>query len=161
MSGLKTAKQYTFRVFAYSFNGKSLPSTSFDIYACGLPKDMAPPTYVISTQTSIAIEWTLPSVNGGCPIYDFSVLRDEDGSGLVWTEVNPAGQHPRDDPNVNSFTCETFPATSNIGDTFRFKIVAYNIQGSVTSMISSPMILASVPNAPTTAPASDTSVTTG
>ena len=81
ITGLKTGKQYTFRAFAYNFNGKSLPSSSFAIYACGLPRDMAPPTYVISTKTSITIEWAPPTVNGGCPIFDFSVLRDADGTG--------------------------------------------------------------------------------
>jgi hypothetical protein len=148
-------------VFAFNFNGKSLPSSSYEIYACGLPKDMAPPTYVMSTQTSITIQWTPPSFDGGCTIFDFSVLRDKDGTGTVWTEVNPMGSFPRDDPHVTTFTCETFPATVNTGDIFLFKIVAFNIQGSVTSLPSSPMYLASVPDAPSNAPTSDSSVTTG
>ena len=94
---------------------------------------MAAPTYVASTQTSITIQWTNPAFDGGCPIYDFSVLRDADGTGTTWTEVNPKGHFARDDPHVTTFKCETFPETAQIGETFLFKIVAFNIQGSVTS----------------------------
>lgn len=47
--GLQTHKKYFFRVFARDFNGYSLPSTVFEIYACGLPRLFPVPTYVWST----------------------------------------------------------------------------------------------------------------
>lgn len=47
--GLITHKFYKFRVFALDFNGYSEPSDIFEIYACGLPRQFAPPTYVWST----------------------------------------------------------------------------------------------------------------
>lgn len=98
--GLQTAKLYTFRVFAYDFNGPSQPSEIFKIYACGLPRYFSPPRYVWSTQTTITIEWDAPKINGGCPIFDFEVQRDNDGTGMTWTEVNPKGLYPREDPYV-------------------------------------------------------------
>ena len=69
--GLKSGKFYTFRAFAYNFNGPSLPSNYFSVYACGLPRHLSEPLYVISTESSISIKWTLPLDDGGCPISDF------------------------------------------------------------------------------------------
>lgn len=40
---------------------------------------MGPPRYVWSTQTSITIEWDEPADDGGCPILDYAVYRDEAG----------------------------------------------------------------------------------
>jgi hypothetical protein len=52
-----------------------------------------------------------------------------------------------------------FPNTTVVGDSFRFRIIAFNIQGSVTSIVSDPMTLASVPDTPTLGPTNDASVT--
>lgn len=52
---LKTAKTYWFRVFAVDFNGPSLPSETIEVYACGKPRQFAPPTYVVSDRESITI----------------------------------------------------------------------------------------------------------
>ena len=71
--GLTTHKLYKFRVFASDFNGLSTSSSNFEIYACGLPMYFAAPTYVWSTQTTIEIQWEVPSLDGGCPIYDYEV----------------------------------------------------------------------------------------
>jgi hypothetical protein len=91
VTGLTTGKLYTFRAYSHNFNGKSEASDEFTIIACGLPRFMGAPRYVISTQTSITIEWDAPEDDGGCPVNDYMIERDEDGSGLVWTEVNPEG----------------------------------------------------------------------
>ena len=36
--GLISAKYYTFRVYSVNFNGRSIASPTFSIYACGLPR---------------------------------------------------------------------------------------------------------------------------
>jgi len=76
----------------------------------------------------------VPALDGGCPIFDYSVERDADGSGQVWTEVNPLGTYPRNDPNLLEFTCDRFPAEAQVGQPFLFRVIAFNTQGSVTSL---------------------------
>lgn len=139
----------------------SNPSVVETVYACGIPSNFAAPTFVYSDETSIKIQWVAPLNNGGCAIFDYGVWRDSDGTGTTFTEVNPASTYVRNDPYTLSFTCTTFPATAVIGDQFRFKVIAYNLQGSVESEISAPMTLASVPGAPTNGPYSDPTVTNG
>jgi hypothetical protein len=124
--GLKTGKLYKFRVFAQDFNGASEPSSILEAYACGLPKYFSEPRYVWSTQTSIAITWDPPRIDGGCPVSDYRVERDSDGTGATWTEVNPVELYPRNDPFIDSFNCELFPEDAQVGDLFRFRVIAFN-----------------------------------
>lgn len=82
-----------------------------------------------------------------------------DGTGSVWEEVNPSALHPRNDAHISEFECETFPIDAQIGDAFLFRVIAYNTQGSVSSVTSAKMYLASVPDKPLSAPTSDATVT--
>lgn len=157
--GLQTAKPYRFRVLAVDFNGRSEPSSEYQIYACGLPRFMSPPQYVDSSQNTITISWRAPKIDGGCPVYDYQVERDADGTGASWTEVNPISSYPRNDPYVFQFTCELFPLAATIGDPFVFRVIAFNTQGSLASDASAIMYLASVPDQPTNSPVSDAQVT--
>lgn len=160
VTGLTTHKYYKFRVFAVDFNGFSDSSEIFEIYACGLPRDFGVPRYVASDQLTITLEWDTPSQDGGCPIYDYSVERDLDGTGQgPWTEVNPLGTYPRDDPYLTQHTCDMFPPGTPIGSPFVFRVTAFNTQGSVQSIVSAQMFLASVPDKPDNAPTSDWDVT--
>lgn len=59
------------------------------------------------------------------------------------------------DTNLRQFTCDLFPQLVSVGDEFVFKVVAINIQGNATSVVSSLMYLASVPDKPANAPTSD------
>lgn len=127
IQGLTPAKLYTFRVYSVNFNGKSLASNEFSIYACGLPRQFGEPTYVDSTATWISFNWIKPLDDGGCPIFDYTVYRDATGAGLTWEEVNPAGTYPRYDPNMDFFKCEIFPSTAVAGDPFRFKVKGTNL----------------------------------
>jgi len=157
--GLTAGKLYSFRVYAVDFNGDSNPSDVYQIYACGLPRYFDAPRYLQSTQTSITIQWDEPKFDGGCPILDYEVYRDLDGTGKNWTVVNPKDSYPRMDSNIRKFTCDRFPQLVSVGDEFVFKVVAINIQGSVESFTSSLMYLASVPNKPASPPTSDVLVT--
>lgn len=161
MFGLTAGEQYTFRVFAVNFNGKSDPSSELTVYACGVPTGMAEPVYVASDKTSITLKWQPPSYVGGCPIDDYEVQRDDKGAESVWTEVNPAPTYIRQDPTTLEFTCVIFPVDAAIGDHYKFRIVASNVQGSVTSVVSRPMTLAAIPGSPSAGPASDAATTNG
>jgi hypothetical protein len=90
---------------------------------------MPEPKYVASDKTSITIEWQAPSYQGGCPVYDYAVYRDDKGAESQWENVNPPTSYVRNDPYNFKFACIIFPADSTIGDTYKFKIVATNIQG--------------------------------
>jgi len=162
VNGLVTAKLYQFRVYSINFNGKSQASDLFSIYACGLPRHFAAPVYVASDKTSITIRWQPVQDDGGCPVVDYKIERDADGTGLgLWTEVNPASDYPRYDPSVTIFTCVLFPATASIGDYFKFRVTALNLQGTVTSIESAALPLASIPGKPQTAPYPDPAETNG
>mmetsp|Transcript_30242 Transcript_30242/g.29561 ORF Transcript_30242/g.29561 Transcript_30242/m.29561 type:complete len:230 (+) Transcript_30242:2732-3421(+) len=156
--GLNTGEEYLFKVNAVNFNGPSDDSSILTVYACGVPSGFAAPRYVTSTQTSITIEWDPPTYDGGCPIQDYAVYRD-DGALTLWTEVNPSGSYVRNDPYTRFFECTTFPGTAVAGDYFSFYIEAFNLQDSVNSLESPPFILASIPDTPTAGPLSDSTVT--
>lgn len=154
--GATTGQIYTFRAFAVNFNGRSSqPGNSVAVLACGLPRYMDQPVRVTSSSTSITLKWSPPADDGGCPIYDYEVLREPDGAG-PWVEVNPAR---RNDPTLDEFVCTTFPIGAALGASFKFKIVAANRQGTVESLESAPMLWAGVPGAPPGAPVSDAQVT--
>jgi hypothetical protein len=154
--GLVSAKYYTFRVYSVNFNGPSVASSTFSIYACGLPRQFSVPQYVDSSTTFISFNWTSPLDNGGCPIFDYGIFRDTNGDGLgPWTEVNPVASFPRQDPYLSYFKCETFPTSTASGSPFTFKIVAHNLQGTVDSVVSAPMLLAARPGKPASGPTAD------
>lgn len=74
---------------------------------------MDQPVYVNSTRTSISLNWTAPADDGGCPIYDYLIERDEDGTGTsTFSEVNP---NDRNDPTLREFICTTFPVGATLG----------------------------------------------
>jgi len=66
---------------------------------------------------------------------------------------------PRFDPSISTHLCDIFPDGTNIGEEFKFRVIATNLQGSVTSVESAPMLLASIPGKPDNPPASDETVT--
>lgn len=127
MFGLNAGQQYTFRVFAVNFNGKSLPSLSLTVYACGMPSGMASPTYVASDKTSITITWLAPTYQGGCSVYDYAVYRDNKGAATIWQNVNPSPTYIRNDPYTLTFKCTIFPVDVVVGDLYKFQIVATNV----------------------------------
>jgi hypothetical protein len=71
---------YNFRITAVNIVGPSEPSSSFSAMAAVKPDSPGTPTRKTASETSITIEWTAPSDNGGVSIDNYSVYWDE-GSG--------------------------------------------------------------------------------
>jgi hypothetical protein len=67
----------------------------------------------------------------------------------------------RNDPFNRQFIVDRFPIGFAVGDVYRFKIRAFNMQGYTDSDKSPPLVLASVPDAPLVGPISDPAVTNG
>lgn len=82
------------------------------------------------TTSSVELFWNDPSNDGGCPLYGFSILRD-DGAGGALVEVHAASVNG--DPMLNTFTVTDLPPSPS-GKTVKFRIKAYNLAGyTVTS----------------------------
>ena len=73
---LSTGQMYRFKVSSLNFNGEGSLSSEFLTYACIAPYNMAAPTRVTSTLTSLTLAWQAPEDDGGCPITGYAVFRD-------------------------------------------------------------------------------------
>lgn len=99
VKNLTPGSYYQFRVYSHNFNGKSDPSSYTGAYACGNPSDFSAPKLVSTTSTSITIQWDAPKSDGGCPIQDYAIKRDQDGTGATTFDlVNPVASYTRYDP---------------------------------------------------------------
>ena len=88
---MQTGKKYSFRHKAVNYNGDSIYSDVLETYACVSPTAPSTPTWITSTTTSISLSWTSSVDDGGCPIIEYSLYRDEgDGVGTVTTRVHVA-----------------------------------------------------------------------
>lgn len=92
-----------------------------------------------------------PLNDGGCPLYGYSILRD-DGASSSFVEVHAL--QVNGNPSLDDFTVTDLPP-SPTGLTVKFKIVAYNKAGYSVTSKSTSIVIASTPDAPLTSPQSD------
>ncbi len=116
---------------------------------------MKQPRLVSVDETHFTIEWDLPRSNGGCPITGYAIYRDNGLGGFIITPVDVASVE--DNPYLFKHTATI--AGSETGKTFRVKVEAINVYGSVLSPALS-FVLADVPGKPTPAPSVDITNTT-
>jgi hypothetical protein len=129
----------------------------FTFNACTTPASFGPPYKISSTNTSIVIGWEEPSDDGGCPITSYAIFRDDGAGGTITTEVNTNNDPAiRGIPTLRQANITYFPIGSE-GDTFRFMVTAFNNEGS-TDSLSTSIIYAGPPDAPTTGPVVDSTL---
>lgn len=85
-----TSKEYSFRHKSVNANGDSVYSDVFKAYACVAPSAPGKPTWATSTTTSIGIAWTRTADDGGCPIIEYKLFRDDGAGGAVTTGIQTA-----------------------------------------------------------------------
>jgi hypothetical protein len=159
ISGLTTGNEYRFTVAAIDFNGEGAKSTELSIHACTAPSGVPRPQRVSSTSSQIVIKWDNVTSTGGCPITGYAVYRDAGDKSDATTEVNTASDPAvRDNPSLHELTVTNFPSSME-GESFRFRIQAFNVEGSAYSETAS-FVLAGVPQAPSVDPIEETDETT-
>lgn len=101
---LKTGTLYKFRVTALNWNGPSNPGSPLVVHACLNPVGASQPRKVLSTATSVIIEWDAPLDDGGCPILGYQLYRDSGGglSDTISIEIDPGVV--RNQPSLRLYT---------------------------------------------------------
>jgi hypothetical protein len=126
--------------------------------ACNIPSRMDKPYRVDSSTSSISIGWKPPLEDGGCDITRYAVYMDDGIGGTITNEVNSVNDvFIRDIPTLRSAVITAFPVSTE-GNTFRFKVRAFNKEGSVDSLVQS-ILYAGVPLQPISPPSIITSLT--
>ena len=156
-TGLTRGLEYRFQLMALNFNGPGVASSTFDVYFCSPPSGLLPPTLLSSTQTSLKLQWSPPTDDGGCPVLEYTLTRD-DGSGPsapIDVIVDPTDF--QGEPSLREHTVTFSPAdTSKL---FKFQIAATAV--SVVTSESVTFVVAAKPDAPTSAPTESIAQTTG
>jgi len=78
-----TGQTYSFRHRSFNVNGASPYSTVLTTKACVAPTAPSKPQWISSTTTTITFIWDDPIDNGGCPIIEYRVYRDDGLGGQV------------------------------------------------------------------------------
>ena len=154
---LVTGRPYRFYVTAWNHVGESPTSDLALIYACAEPSGLAAPIKIDISKTSVTIQWTEPTNNGGCPITSYSLLRDGGPADETFTEVHAAAVNGN--PTLSEFTITDLPADI-VGSDLRIRMHATNLASlTTTSEEVLVVIVADKPSAPTNGPMSVYSVT--
>ena len=152
VGNLTTGLYYRFKLQSININGNSGDSTISTISACLSPTNLTIPYMISATKTTVMIGWNQPNDNG-CSILSYNIFRDTGANDAITVDVDPSNVH--DKPSLREYEITTLSPT---GATFRFKIRAINANGYIDSLPLE-VVLASVPNTPTTGPQSDPSIT--
>ena len=80
VEGLTTGESYRFKVEALNFNGAGPQSDDVIFWSCLPPRELLPPQFISSTQSSLTVDWTMPQILNGCPLVNFELFKD-DGAG--------------------------------------------------------------------------------
>ena len=148
---VETGSRVSFRLYAINFNGMSEVSDTFTFSVCTEPEGMPAPYKVSSSANELNLAWNEPQDDGGCPLTGFAIYRDDGEGGEVVTEVNTDNDSEiRNNPILRQATITNFPAGS-VGQYFRYKMVAFNREGSTDSALVT-VLNAGPPNTPSSAP---------
>ena len=155
VNNLVPGRTYRFKVRAMDYNGQGYESEFASYLSCLAPIGVKQPKLDKVDKTTFTITWELPESDGGCPITSYAIYRDDGAGGFIVTPVDPVAV--QGNPYLFRHTATLLPADT--GKTFRVKVEAINLYGSLLSP-SLQFVLADVPGNPYPAPSVDISNTT-
>jgi hypothetical protein len=104
-TGLSTGLGYRFYIVSVNYAGSSITSIYATFYTCLAPSGFNAPTVIAVITTTVDLEWSDPTSDGGCPLTGFSIYRD-DGAGGSYTEVHAASLNGN--PSLSNFQVTNF-----------------------------------------------------
>lgn len=132
---LIVSQTYDIAVSAYNSIGESA-TTSISEIAASVPAKMSRPTWKSSTTTTIEVEWTEPSFDGGEAVTGYEVRRDAGPLTDFQTEI------------AESSTSYEFTGLSNTILTYRIQVRAINSIGNGEWSEAKDFYATAVPDAP-------------
>lgn len=127
-TNLVSGRTYNFKVRAVDINGFGALSTAAPFVSCVPPSGMNKPNLESVDETTYTVSWDLPKSDGGCAITGYALWIDDGAGGSI---INPV------DAVAIANQPYLFKHTTSIaamkGKTFRIKVEAINIFGSVLS----------------------------
>jgi hypothetical protein len=145
VEGLIPGAQYTFTASAVDFNGEGAISTSVTLSSCVVPSGVLPPSLFVQTENSITLRWQHPDDDGGCPVSNYKIYRDDGADGAITTLVTTA------EPYLFEHTVTL--DSSLTGLSLRFTLEAINSEGSTLNSGYLSALVAQVPTTPAAGPA--------
>lgn len=132
-NGLRTGVAYKFKVAALNFNGHGPLSEEATFFSCLPPKDILPPQFVTSSDSTLSIGWSEPRQLNGCPLQGYNIFVD-DGTSESETFVLP---------HTNQFDI----LSSNADRLYTVKVEAVTASGRIMSGVNT-LKMTNVPSKP-------------
>ena len=130
---------YRFHVAAVNFNGEGPASPVATLQTCTTPGVMAAPKIASVSSSSVRIEWSIPSDDGGCPIISYRVYSDLGGD--TFSEIEASAI--RGKPFLTGYSIDTSALTP--GQRYRVRVGAQNhVDESLSDSVG--FLLADVPS---------------
>lgn len=86
---------YQFKIEARNVVGYSLVSSIISVRAAGVPDKVATPTTAANADTSVTVDWDVPTSDGGSPITSYRIeIRHTDGSSFSQDTADCNGASP-------------------------------------------------------------------
>ncbi len=159
---LVPGRLYGFTVTAHNFNGAGTKSAEYQFLSCIIPSNFGAPWRTYTKKNEIGIQWNEPKEIGGCDITGYILYMKEDtapDSSIIEVNVNN-DLSVRNMPGLSTFAITAFTGT-DLGKKFNIFLRAYSRENEYVDSDRVTILLADVPDKPSTTPSMTQALSSG